>query len=315
MAVLLGYTYADAGLSDRMKHVVLDADDLVRVGRIVRMSERLRNAGQASEAKRELAPTLEELFRAEAAGQRDEDFRLTMLDGLLAYTIINGDLSPEEETSQTIAIAKRAVRVANETEDEAALAHALNALSNQQRIGGELSDAYKTIRRALPLRRGAADHCYSAVMLARIASETGDTATFRRAMRLAWENLERVDRPTAVINPLSIGEIEVRGLLALGRPAEADQRLSEIDGYSATTVAPQWRIILSITAGEIALAKGDEEGGLRILAAAAEAATRQFLPHQLQRIERALERARSEDARDLKRSVQRAISRGDQGLI
>lgn len=310
MAALLGLTPAEAGLDDRRANKHLDGDDLRRIGQIVGMAEDLRNAGRAGAANRGLTPALADLKQAAAAGQRDTDFSLVLLDGLLAATVVRGDLATEEDRPQTIALAKNAVRVSLAVSDDAGRALALNVLGNQQRIGRQFDGALASVARANALQIGPAAACSSAITIARIASERGDTEQFRDATRIAWTNLDLVKEPTAVINPLSIGEIEVRGLLALGLADEAAGRLEEVGRYHSATIAPQWQIILDITSGEAALAQGDLESALAILAQAADSATVQFLPHQLQRIGRILRAGRSEDARALRLDVLRRVSDG-----
>jgi transcriptional regulator with XRE-family HTH domain len=301
IAPLVGLSYAEAGLPDQTR-MLLTPDQLRLSGSVVRLAEHLRNSGRADLAYPELGPILDDMLRAERAGQDDDEFKLLLVDALLASTLIIGDLSTEQETPRAIALARHASEIAEVRSNEATQAQALNALGNQQRIGGLLNDSYESVMRASQLETGPRSQCYSSITLARISSERGDTASFSLAMRDAWRHLERVSRFTSVINPISVGEIEVRGLLALGRPSDAFDSLSKVYDYREP-VAPQWRIILAITAGEVSLALHDEETALKTLVDAAEAAELHILPHQLQRIDRALRRTASNDGRAFRRNV------------
>ncbi|MBV9487414.1 MAG: hypothetical protein JO246_15310 [Frankiaceae bacterium] len=284
---------------------LLGPDDLYRIAQVVRMAESLRTLGRAETALPELSTTIRDLDRAWESGQRDEDFALVYIDALLAYAVTLGDLSPDEE-SGPLRAAQRAVTISESYANNSGMAYALNTLGNQQRIANQLRTARETILRAASLEAGALAAGASASWLARIVAEQGDEPAFEEMINRARRALDRLPGTDLFVNPLSIAEIEIRGLLKLGKAAQASSRLSTMPEPGRES-APQWQVISAITAAEGLVAAGEIEVAIPAFAAAADAATRQYMPRQLQRIVRALVPIMSPASQELVAEIRRRI--------
>ncbi len=80
---------------------------------------------------------------------------------------------------------------------------------------------------------------------------------FDTAIGEASRLLEVTDQFTMLLNPFSIREIRIRGLLATGRVGRAVAEAERPDrSAAALVVAPQWRVIDRVTSGAAMLAAG-----------------------------------------------------------
>lgn len=92
-----------------------------------------------------------------------------------------------------------------------------------------------------------------------------------------------------LFNPFTFREIELRDLIATGRPSEA-VRIVDTPPVDATPAAPQWHIIERVTSGRVLLEAGERQGTAEpFRTAAVQAAEAHRLPHQIQRAIRAAE--------------------------
>jgi hypothetical protein len=123
-------------------------------------------------------------------------------------------------------------------------------------------------------------------LLARAAGEHGDPDLFDLAINGYRERLDDGGGRSMLFNPFTFREIELRGLVATGRAANA-VRIMQTNTLDAAPVAPQWHIIERVTAGQVLLAARQRDDAEDALRAALLAAETHRLPHQIQRTIRA----------------------------
>lgn len=125
-------------------------------------------------------------------------------------------------------------------------------------------------------------------LLARAAGEFGDAERFDRAINGYRDLLDRHPGGGLLFNPFTFREIELRGLLATGRPGEA-VRIVGMPKVDAAPAAPQWQIIERVTSGRVLLEAGEQHGAVEAFRTALHSAEAHRLPHQIQRAIRAAE--------------------------
>lgn len=266
----------------------LDANALVIATQAVRLALGLRNRGDPFAAREGLGPVLEQLTRAYVAGRRDPDLALVLSEARIVNSSIVGDLSSEQEATRAARSARQAYDVASLFMDDSLTHQALNALGNQLRVAGRYPEAAHHLVHAASFVKTQPTHGVATyAWMARLAAERGDKAGFRQCIDAAKRQFDAVKSQTPLINALSLGEIEVRGELDLGNITAAT-RLFEGLPRKVVIAAPQWLTITQITQGELQLAVGEADTALRLLFSAMNNAEHLRLPHQLQRIKRAL---------------------------
>jgi hypothetical protein len=147
-------------------------------------------------------------------------------------------------------------------------------------------------------------------LLARAAGELGDRDLFDHAILGYRGLLDRADTHGILVNPFTFREIRLRGLVATGRPRTA-ARLLRTQHVDVLPVAPQWRIIESVTAGHVLIASGQPDIAACVLRTTLPAAESHRLPHQVQRIFRA---AREGGLTEVKDAAGAALDRLRPGL-
>jgi hypothetical protein len=197
-----------------------------------------------------------------------------------------GTVLPEERLSAAARWTGRALLVAERLQDPVFLAHALRMHGNELRKAGRLTAAAQRLVRAIHLSQDLEGQGAAYALLARAAGELGDPDLFHYAItgygRLVDASLGR----GMLFNPFTFREIQLRGLINIGRSVEAI-RLMDMGMVDAAPVAPQWHIIERVTAGEVFLAAGEQDAAQEAIHLAVTSAEAHRLPHQIQRAVRA----------------------------
>ncbi|WP_220188427.1 helix-turn-helix transcriptional regulator [Streptomyces phytophilus] len=248
----------------------------------VRLAEIARQAGHAAEAVAELWPLVARLEARLAEGHGEREVLRLLAGARLGLGVALGNVLPEERLSTAARWTAKSLVIARRFDDTRFTCQVMRMHGNELRKSLLNGAAVDRLRRALAL---APDHAAEAAvlpLLARAAGALGDHELFDQTLQQAAVLLEQTDQ-TSLFNPFALHEIRLRGLLATGRTRTAIQ-LAQDEPPLTTTAAPQWQVIGLITSARVHMAAGDPRGARDRLAAAVSEATRQRLPHQLQRI-------------------------------
>lgn len=276
----------------------------------IRLAEIARQAGRAVEAVNELWPLVARLEARAAEGRAERDTLLLLAQGRAALGVSLGTVLPEERLAAAARWTGRAVVIAERLGDAEFLAHALRMHGNELRKADHVGAAIARLSRAESLSEDPESRGAALALLARAAGEHGDRDLFDRAITGYRRLLDDVGVQGLLFNPFTLREIQLRGLLATGRAAEAVRLLAEVQGTCAPA-APQWHIIERITTGQVLLAAGHRDGAVETFTAALGAAEARRLPHQIQRVIRA---ADSAELTDLSAGAHEALRRLDNQL-
>ncbi|MEV6431763.1 hypothetical protein [Nocardia sp. NPDC051463] len=221
----------------------------------------------------------------------------------VALGVSLGTVLPEERLSLAARWTGLAVTVAARLEDQTFYAHALRMHGNELRKAGHVGAAVARLEQSLALSTQPADLGGSLAFLCRATGELGHADKFDAALLEYRRLLDRNAGSGLLFQPFTLREIELRGLLGIGRVAEAGQLVSVSVG---TPSAPQWRIIERVTTGEVFVAINQPADAANAFADAIESAEHHRLPHQIQRTIRATMKA---DMRGLTAEAQAALKR------
>ncbi|MFC8042838.1 helix-turn-helix transcriptional regulator [Nocardia sp. NPDC057353] len=258
----------------------------------VRLAEIARQSGRAVEAVNELWPLLARLEARAAEGHLERDTVVLLARARIALGVSLGTVLPEEQLPAAANWTGQAVAVTGKLNDQALHAHALRMHGNELRKAGHTAAAVARLRQSLELSTGAEERGGSLAFLCRAAAEFGDAATFTDALVEYRELLDTNSARGLLFQPFALREVEIRGLLDLGRLPDATRRLGDPPGVPA---APQWRIIEQITSGEVMAMTGEPDTAASLFRDAVLSAEQHRLPHQVQRAIRSTVRAGMHD--------------------
>jgi transcriptional regulator with XRE-family HTH domain len=281
-----------------------DADDFAAMVQFaestLRLADVARQSGRAVDAARELGPLVARLESRLAEGRADRDALILLGQGRLALGTALGHILPEERLAVAARWTGRAWSLASRLDDTALQGHVLRMHGNELRKAGHVPAAIARLSQAAAMTDQVALRGATLALLARAAAEHGDTGMFDTAIGEASRLLEGTDQFTMLLNPFSIREIRIRGLLATGRINRAVAEADQPDHSSAAPlVAPQWRVIDKITSGAAMLAAGDTDATVEHARAGISLAETYRLPHQVQRALRLLRATPGDAARAL----------------
>ncbi|MFB7227167.1 helix-turn-helix transcriptional regulator [Streptomyces fimicarius] len=294
IADLLGVPHAalGIGLAGRSDHA-----DMITFGEsVVRLSRTAREQGRAPDALREL----DRLVRAlEGRAQSGKATRADMVLLGTARTEVGvalGDLLPEAHLGASVQWTGSGAGVISSLEGEPRLsAHSLGMYGNELRKAGCLDRAVATLQTSLQVSVDLNGRATASLLLARAASEIGDSALFDQCVEKCRRALEEdASISNFFVNPFSLREVELRGFLITDRRNAAERigsRSVDIGQPSHT-----WRVIERVTMGQLYVAIGERKEAAAELQAAIVEAHALRLPHQL---ERAVRVARSANLEDL----------------
>ena len=255
----------------------------------VRLAEIARQSGHAVEAVNELWPLVVRLEARAAQGHMERDSLILLAQARTALGVSLGTVLPEERLSAAARWTGQALKVAAHLGEPVFHAHTLRMHGNELRKSGQLGAAVVRLEQSLELSTDPADRGSSLAFLCRAAGELGDADTFDNALSAYRNLLDRHPGSGLLFQPFTLREIEIRGLMGIGRVGDASRRVHEPTG---TPAAPQWRIIERVTSGEVFAIIGETDTAATAFTEAVQFAERHRLPHQIQRAIRATSKAR-----------------------
>jgi hypothetical protein len=173
---------------------------------------------------------------------------LLLAHGRLALGTALGHILPEERLAVAARWTGRAWSLASRLDDAALQGHVLRMHGNELRKAGHVPAAIARLSQAAAMTDEVSLRSATLALLARAAAEHGDMGMFDTAIGEASRLLEVTDQFTMLLNPFSIREIRIRGLLATGRVGRAVAEAERPDrSAAALVVAPQWRVIDRVT--------------------------------------------------------------------
>lgn len=257
----------------------------------IRLSELARQAGRAVEAVNELWPLVARLEARAAEGHIERETMVLLGQARLALGVSLGTVLPEERLVTAAHWTGKALVVAERLDDRHFLAHTLRMHGNELRKADRVPAGVARLRRAAHLSEGAEARGTAFALLARAAGEQGNAELFDQALAGYRGLLDNGNGRSMLFNPFTFREIELRGLVNTGRAPQA-VRIIQTGLPDAAPVAPQWRIIERITAGQVLVAGGQLGEAEDVFRSAIVAAETSQLPHQIQRAIRAGEAGR-----------------------
>jgi transcriptional regulator with XRE-family HTH domain len=250
---------------------------------VIRLASTARQAGRTAEAISELWPLVTRLEARVAAGYAEPETMRLLAQARVSLGVALGHLLPDERLATAARWTGRALRIAWNLGDRPLLAMVLRMHGNELRKAGHPAAGTTRLRQALqadadPVRQGA-----GLVLLARAAAESGQADLFDAATSRCARALETTSQQDALFNPFTVREVRLRGLLAIGRTAQAIDLAARYPAGSGPP-SPHWRVIERITTAEVLARAGDEDTAGTMLSAAISDAETLRLPHQVQRI-------------------------------
>ncbi|PKV84225.1 helix-turn-helix domain-containing protein [Streptomyces sp. TLI_146] len=251
----------------------------------VRLAEIARQSGHATEAVAELWPLVARLEARLEDGHAERGVLRLLAQARVGLGVALGNVLPEERLATAARWTGKSLPIASYFGDRAFSSSVLRMHGNELRKAGMKGAAVDRLQHAAVLAPDPTARAAVLPLLARAAGALGDGTLFDTVVSETAALLEEVEH-TSLFNPYALHEIRLRGLVATGR-ADMAIRLVEQAPEPTMTVAPQWRVIELITVAHVRLLADDRDGASTCLEAAVFEATRQRLPHQLQRIMRA----------------------------
>jgi hypothetical protein len=251
----------------------------------IRLAVIARQAGHGAEAVNELWPFVTRLETRAAGSQMERDVLLLLARARAELGVSLGYVLPEERLVSAARWTGRALWLAERLGKQELLAFALRIHGNELRKIDHLGAAVARLHRAAQLASDR-DRGTVFVQLARAVGEFGDPTWFDTVIQDAWRAADsNAVEPLAA--PYALHEVQLRGLVHTGRTRQAIQQLDRhLTPVNAT--APQWQAILAITRGEVFLADANSEQAAAAFRSAIVIAERHRLPHQIQRVTRAI---------------------------
>ena len=250
---------------------------------IIRLAGVARHSGRAAEAVSELWPLITRLESRVTAGYAEPETMWLLAQARVSFDVALGHLLPEERLAVAARWTGRALRIAWHLGDPQLLASVLRMHGNELRKAGHPAAGIVRLRQSLQIDRHPARKGAGLVLLTRAAAEAGQADLFDAATGQCDHALDVESDQDVLFNAFTVREVRLRGLLTIGRTAEA-VNLAESDAAETEPPTPQWRVIERITTAEVLARAGDEQAAAGMLSAAISDAGTLRLPHQIQRI-------------------------------
>ena len=249
---------------------------------VVRLAETARQSGHATTAVDELWPLVARLEARVADGHNEREVLVLLAHARVGLGTALGHILPEERLPTAARWTGKGLAIARHLQDRRFHSYALRMHGNELRKAGLVPAAVDRLQHAVALATTPAEQAPALALLARAASQAQHSDLFDHTMRSNQQLLERVDH-TSLVNPFSLHEIRLRGLVATGRLDRA-AALAQEPPEPGPQSTPQWRVIEHVTAGQVLLRTGALSEAHARLSTAATQAFAHKLPHQLQRI-------------------------------
>lgn len=249
----------------------------------LRLAVLARQSGLGAQAVNELWPLVARLEARAAEGLVDHDLLLLLARARCELGVSLGYVLPEERLAFAVRWTGRALRLAEHLEDRSLHAYSLRAHGNELRKAHRVAAADVLLTKAVAL----APDDQRAAALAQLARAIDDQARLDETIDQLRRTSDRQPTDDPLVGPTAIREVRLRGLITTGRAKQAVALLGTFPATS-TPISPQWRIIEQITVAEVIIATGGLATVEQILVDAVGDAERHRLPHQIQRVLRAV---------------------------
>lgn len=271
---------------------------------VVRLARTAREQGCASESLRELDRLVNALEGRAQSGRATRGDMMLLASARAEVGVALGDLLPEAHLASAARWAGAGATVLTGLDGEPRrAAHALAMHGNELRKAGDLDLAVTSLRDAIELSPDLETRATAHLLLARAASVAHDTAQFDRSIRECRRALESDPSiSNYFINPFSLREVELRGLLLTRRHREAEQVAGRV--ADAGTGPAAWGVLERVTMAQFYVAVGEMGEAADEIGRVIPRASALRLPHQ---VERAVRLAEDAHLYDLARKGQQAV--------
>ncbi|MFJ3625800.1 hypothetical protein ACIPQ3_06885 [Streptomyces albidoflavus] len=274
---------------------------------MVHLAMAAREQGRAADALLELDALVGIVeTRAREARATRQDMMLLAV-ARVAVGVALGDLLPEAHLGLAALWAASGAELLSRLEGEPSrLAHALRMQGNELRKAGRLEEAVTTLQRARVMSPDLKGKATTSLLLARAASETGDVALLTQSVEHCRQALEQEpDIASFFLNPFSLREVELRGLLLTSSGKAAERVATRAPSFSSPP--PAWTVMERVTMAHFHLVTDDKETAAANLRGAIHDARSLHLPHQIERAVRLARTARLDDLVDTGTEVLRTM--------
>lgn len=225
---------------------------------ILRLASIAREAGKADDAIFELREAINFLCNDDevvniTSGERSE----LLIQAEMQFGVALGDTLFDAQHSAPTHYLHSAWRRSVESENKTVEAKVLRRLGNEYRKSGNYARAEECLSRALDAADPGEERGLSAVCLARLAMVSNQEREFFKFVRIAERELDRTKQQTMTFNPVSVGEVRIRGQETFRRLTRA--YIDELKDSQIVGIAPQWSVIREITIGSAILNIGEKE--------------------------------------------------------
>ncbi|MFF1419770.1 hypothetical protein [Streptomyces sp. NPDC058280] len=289
----LGIPYAVLGIGGVRQQ---DHMDMIACGEsVVRLSLIAREEGRAVDALRELDRLVRALEERAQSGKAAREDMVLLATARAEVGVALGDLLPEAHLDAAVQWTGSGARVISYLDGELGLsAHTLSMYGNELRKAGDLVCAVKALQHAIEISPDLGGHATANLLLARAASENGNVAMFDQCIGQCRQALEQDPSiSNFFINPFSLREVELRGLLLTARRGDAERVASRSIAMGAPP--PAWGVMERVTMAQFYLATGETDTAAAELRTAILDAQVFRLPHQVERAVRLAEGANLDD--------------------
>ena len=259
----------------------------------VRLADVARAAGHATDAVNELWGLVGKLEQRAINGNAEPEVLEVLTRARTSLGVCLGTVLPEERLHVAVAWTRRGALAAQASGSDLQ-SWALQMYGNELRKIRRDAEAVRILGAAADAaldddQRGAA-----LALLTRAAGQAGDEGLFTAACHAVEGLLDRRGSVGAspLLHPYSWSEIKIRGLLDLGRPADARRLAARAADSADLPPTPQWSVIAGITMADVCLTAGNADEAEAQLLDALDGARRYGLPHQAQRGARLARRTR-----------------------
>ena len=249
---------------------------------VVRLAETARQSGHATAAVDELWPLVARLEARVADGHTEREVLTLLAHARVGLGAALGHILPEERLPTAARWTGKGLAIARHLDDPAFHSYALRMHGNELRKAGLRAAAVDRLRQSLGTAHTPQDRAASLALLARAAGEARQGDLFDSTVLDNQRLLDTVEH-TSLVNPFSLHEIRLRGLLATGRLDRAGALVDQAPA-TGTRSTPQWRVIEHVTAGRILALRGAQAAAQARLLTAVDEAVAHHLPHQIQRV-------------------------------
>ena len=190
----------------------------------------------------------------------------------------------------SVSFFKKAVAIVEELGNDQMKAEIYRGYGNELRKHKQHEQANRYLEQALFLAQDDVTRGMAAVLLARTYGETRDREHFDEIVRTALHFQDKATNFTPTFNPVTVQEVQIRGLLSVGQFDKLAPLLAQDHAHSiGVTVAPQWYVISQLTTAQAFFHLGKVDDGFAKIQAALVGAELCKLPHQVQRAMRTLQ--------------------------